>query len=146
MKRSAITLIACLSACSILAYGEPEKLPTENIFTAVSQMMKDYRVWLAEKPRKLAVRFIEGKDLPDGVLKRGFKGAAIEDGFVILFSTDEHADPVKGIVVVTDGRDRSNLLRGFGWDISDSSDPRIRHLKRRKSQQLGSSDGGKSPN
>lgn len=132
MKRSPILLIIVLSVSSLLASGKPEKWSAEKIFAAASTMMKDYRVWIEEKSRKSAIQSIGAKDLPDDILKLGFKGAAIEDGFVILFSTDEGADPIEGIAVVTDGKDRSNLMKNFGWQVSDSSDPRIKHLKRNK--------------
>jgi hypothetical protein len=139
MKKSVLTMIAAFAASAILAHGLPEKLPTEKISTAASDMMKEHRRWLAEKPRKLAIQFIEAKDLPEELSKIGFRGAVIEEGFVILISTDEGADPIEGIVFVTDGKNRSDLLTRNGWKITDSSDPRIKHLKK-KAQQAAPSN------
>jgi ABC-type metal ion transport system substrate-binding protein len=140
MKNSYLTMIAVFAASVVLAHGRPENLPVEKISTAVSAMMKEHRRWIAEKPRKLAIQFIEAKDLPEELSKIGFRGAAIEEGFVILISTDEGADPIEGIVFVTDGKDRSELLTRNGWKVTDSSDPHIKNLKK-KAQQ----DGGGQP-
>ena len=134
MKKSALAMIAVIAASVILAHGTSEKLPTGKISTAVSAMMKDHRRWLAEKPRKLAIQFIEAKDLPEELSKVGFRGAAIEEGYVILISSEEGANPIEGIVFVTDGKDRSALLRRSGWKITDSSDPRIKHLQKKTQQ------------
>lgn len=134
MKKSALAMIAVIAASVILAHGTSEKLPTGKISTAVSAMMKDHRRWLAEKPRKLAIQFIEAKDLPEELSKVGFRGAAIEEGYVILISSEEGANPIEGIVFVTDGKDRSELLRRSGWKIKDSSDPRIKHLQKKTQQ------------
>ena len=141
MKKSYIAIIAVFAASFVLAHGRPENLPIEKISTAVSAMMKEHQRWLAEKPRKLIIQFIEAKDLPEALSKIGYKGAAIEDGFVILISSDEGADLIEGIVFVTDGNDRSELLTRTGWKVTDSSDPRIKHLKK-KAQQDAASNGG----
>lgn len=69
--------------------------------------------------------------MPEALSKIGFRGAAVEDGFVILISTDEVAAPTEGIVFVTDGKDRSELLTRNGWKITNSSDPRIKHLQKK---------------
>jgi hypothetical protein len=134
MKKSALTTIAVFTASVFLAHGIPENLPIEKISTTVSAMMKEHRRWLVEKPRKLAIQFIEAKDLPEELSKIGFRGAAIEEGFVILISTDVGADSTEGIVFVTDGKDRSELLTRNGWKITNSSDPRIKHLKKKAQQ------------
>jgi hypothetical protein len=131
MKKSVLTTIALFTASVFLAHGIPENLPIEKISTAVSAMMKEHRRWLGEKPRKLAIQFIEANDMPEALSKIGFRGAAVEDGFVILISTDEVAAPTEGIVFVTDGKDRSELLTRNGWKITNSSDPRIKHLQKK---------------
>lgn len=141
MKKSSLAMIAVFAASAFLAHGIPENLPIEKIATEVSAMMKEHRRWLAEKPRKIAIQLIEAKNLPEELSKIGFKGAAIEEGFVILIATDEGADPAEGIVFVTDGKDRSELLMRNGWKVRNSTDPRIKHLKK-KAQQDAPSNGG----
>lgn len=137
MKRSLELVIVTLMAASPFAHGQPKEPPAEEVIAESMRLMKGYRIWLKEKPRKLAIQFLEAKGLPDRLAKLGFKCAAIEEGLVILISTDDAADPIEGIAIATDGKNRSNLLRKLGWEVSDSSDPRIKHLKRNKAQQAG---------
>lgn len=113
----------------------PKDLPAEQLVAQSEQILVDYRAWLAEKPRKLAIRFLDKEELPKPVAKLGFKSAAIEEGLVILLSSDEDAEIIEAIAVTTDGKDRNALLKDFGWQVSDSSDPRIKLLKRRNAQQ-----------
>lgn len=110
-------------------------IPSEQIVVQSEQLQVDYRAWLAEKPRKLVIRLLDEKNLPKTIAKLGFKSAAIEEGLVILICSDDRSNLGEAIAVTTDGKDRSKLLKDFGWDVSDSSDSRIKLLKRIKVQK-----------
>ena len=135
MKTSARLLFAYLLAMSGFVSAMPKDLPAEQLVAQSEQILVDYRAWLAEKPRKVAIRFLDKEELPKPVAKLGFKSAAIEEGLVILLSSDEDGEIIEAIAVTTDGKDRNALLKDFGWQVSDSSDPRIKLLKRRNAQQ-----------
>lgn len=136
MKIISRLAITAFSAASGLATAQI-KVPMDKLMEGAKKLEQGYRVWLAEKPRKLAIQFIETKDLPDSVTKLGFKSAAIETGLVILISTSEDADPIEGVAISTDGSDPTRLLEKFSWRVSDSDDSRIKLLKRTKAQQAG---------
>ncbi|MES2997648.1 MAG: hypothetical protein V4733_12645 [Verrucomicrobiota bacterium] len=136
MKFPAVLVIVLLVATSIFVPGRPKDFPADQIVTQSKQMMVDYRTWMAAKPRKLAIRFLEARDLPDRIAKLRFKSATIEEGLVILISSGDDVDPIEGVAVATDRKDLSNLLRDFGWEVTNSSDSRIKHLKRKKAQQV----------
>ena len=137
MKTLALLLFSYLLAISGFASTMPEDLPAEQLVAQSKQILVDYRAWLAEKPRKLAIRFLDKEDLPKPVAKLGFKSAAVEEGLVILISSGEGADVIEAIAIATDGKDPSKLLKDIGWQVSDSSDARIKLLKRRNAQQGG---------
>lgn len=107
-----------------------DTLPAESIIADARQIATDYGKWAATQPRKETIRTLTSEDLPESLRKLGYKSAFAENGWVILISSDEGASTIQGIAVMTDGRDRTGLLEEFGWKVSDSSDPRIKLLKR----------------
>lgn len=134
MNKSINIVIAAIAASATIACSAPKNLPVEKISQAVEGMMKEHHDWLAAKPRKVTIQFLEAEDLPAELTRIGFKSAAIEDGFVILISTDEGEEEMTGILFVTDGKNHGELMKRYGWTLSDSSDRRIKHIKKRAQQ------------
>lgn len=130
MIRLSPLLALSLLALPLSSQAAQDTLPAESIVTDSRQIASDYGKWAATQPRKESIRTLTSEELPEGLRKLGYKSAFVENGWVILISSDEGDSVIHGIAVMTDGRDRTGLLQDFGWKVSDSSDPRIKILKR----------------